>query len=139
MGKIKLYLFSFLAVTVVAFVLIFPTKNFARDGWYGNYGGPGHTGGGDATGYLPHDFEAEPIDSMDELFRDHDKAWWTGHEVLKHKSDVELLKGLENLSADPRDWDNPPPQGKWIYASQFRLAAIAWLRTRLARYDANTR
>ncbi|MEM9479451.1 MAG: hypothetical protein AAGA58_07345 [Verrucomicrobiota bacterium] len=56
--------------------------------FYGNYGGPGNNGG-------------RPIDALDALFYEHDKAYVEGYRLRKlRESDRALVEGLEALDAD---------------------------------------
>ena len=94
---------------------------------YGNFGGPGWIGG--ETG------EEDPIDSMDEIFKQHDSDYAaadtylketgdkTGHEEMIKKADMTMLDSLVSLPYDPNDWDKPASDSG--NANNYRGAAIS--------------
>ena len=74
---------------------------------YGNYGGPANT---------DPSFQKEPIDNLDEIFMQHDKAWFEG-EI--HLADTEVLADLGSLPINPYRWKRKPKNILWaiIYNS----------------------
>jgi RHS repeat-associated protein len=68
---------------------------------YGNYGGPGNT---DPT------FQEMPIDSLDELFMEHDRGWANNQCSLADKN---VLSGLGSLPINPYGWARKPKNIIW--------------------------
>ncbi|MEM0896715.1 MAG: hypothetical protein AAGJ79_07490 [Verrucomicrobiota bacterium] len=78
--------------------------------FYGNYGGPGNSGG-------------RPVDALDALFYDHDRAYVEGYRLKQlRESDRVLVEGLKAL-----DTTNLSPQ-----ALAFRESAINFLSRRMS-------
>jgi len=63
---------------------------------YGNYGGPNNT---DLT------FQKIPIDSMDELFMEHDRSWASNE---YGSADKKLISDWANLPINPYSWKRKP-------------------------------
>ena len=79
---------------------------------YGNWGGPGWSGGEWQSDTNLTKWDVKPIDNMDAMFRDHDMAYQTA--IYTHRSsDYMLVKQL---------CYNCPVQG-W-YANVYKIAAI---------------
>lgn len=74
---------------------------------YGNYGGPGH---GDPT------FKKVSVDTLDELFMEHDRGWANDQCSL---ADKRLLAGLGSLPVNPYRWARRPKNMVWaiLYSS----------------------
>lgn len=73
---------------------------------YEEYGGPMRT---DPT------LRTKPKDSMDEIFKEHDKGW------PSKEADKKVLKDLWNLPPNPRNW--PEPAANPVWASMYRTGA----------------
>ena len=96
---------------------------------YGNWGGPGWSGGvaGGLVGPNP------AVDSMDECFKAHDECYGerscqrqpTTHRRMCDRS---LVQCLSQLSDDPREWLNPAPHPE--FAKDYRKAATRLFRLR---------
>ena len=93
---------------------------------YGNYGGPGYTGGeyslpGSATG--PGNYALEPIDPLDALFRFHDMAYDPGlpgySPAARLQADVALIEGISRIPNGQLDADAA------VYAGLATLAFVA--------------
>jgi RHS repeat-associated protein len=80
---------------------------------YGNWGGPGWSGGQrGGVGPLP------PIDSMDKCFKAHDECYgergcWRDSAPVRRRCDRELVDCLSELPSDPRTWPRPAPDPAW--------------------------
>ena len=83
---------------------------------YGNYGGPGKT---------DPNFERPPKDSLDNLFKEHDKYWSQGKGDLGDKI---IDKRFENLPKNPKDWKLPPSNSQ--KASNYRRDAEIYFKIR---------
>lgn len=99
---------------------------------YGNWGGPGWSGGAYPKYYEDTDWEVPGIDSMDELFKDHDQKYQLALKEyregrLSHTqlgelwqfADVVLLRNLRLLWPNPRNWKRPAPC--CLYAKVYRF------------------
>jgi len=103
---------------------------------YGNWGGPGWSGGRYINGPLdPETAAVGYIDSLDYIFWCHDglyrRALWLFNNkridsqqfsAAISKADRWLLKKLKAMPADPRKWWEPATD--WRYAWAYRKAAI---------------
>jgi hypothetical protein len=103
---------------------------------YGNFGGPGWSGGAMMSNYNEVDWTVQPVDSLDELFCNHDKSY---QEAIKNtdsgrynigqrddkwlEADKILIKTLEDLPIDPKEWENKP-KNSIFYAWLYRKLAI---------------
>ncbi len=104
---------------------------------YGNYGMPGHRGGGTPTGEFPKDFAAPAIDSLDELFKQHDQAYWAAELVggakereFKCEGDRRLIDGLSGLlQISVSEWEHRPPNAAKALA--FATGALAGFRAKV--------
>jgi hypothetical protein len=79
---------------------------------YGNYGGPGYTGGETLpanSASPPSAYEVKPIDPLDALFRQHDMAYDPGltpaDPLTRAKADLALLQGIDKLPSGQMDAD----------------------------------
>ena len=117
---------------------------------YGNFGGPGWSGGAMMSNYNEVDWSVEPVDSLDELFHKHDTYY---QEAIKNRdsgrytvdqkdqkwleADNILIYDLEDLPIDPKEWENKP-KGSTFYAWLYRKLAIygfvlkVWVCNRLS-------
>lgn len=104
---------------------------------YGNFGGPGWSGGAMMDNYDEVDWFVRPTDSLDQCFHDHDRRYqfaiqeeddgiidevdklckWIG-------ADGVLISEMNNLSSDPKEWKIPPTAHSNAYAWFYRKAAI---------------
>jgi RHS repeat-associated protein len=110
---------------------------------YGNWGGPDYSGGWRPSEHNGQNGPGAPIDSMDELFMQHDLHY--GQYGItprtpnsncdqiqdpcerkkcqeKRKADNDLKHGLENLPPFVDNWNRPPPSP--IYAELYRGGAL---------------
>jgi len=100
---------------------------------YGNWGGPGWSGGCYPSSPKETDWSIQPIDAMDLIFRNHDRRYQNAikryperedlqKEVFK-KADEDLIRLLKSLEFDPNLWILKPPKNLW-YAKYYRICAI---------------
>jgi RHS repeat-associated protein len=96
---------------------------------YGNWGGPGWSGGkwGGEVGPNP------PVDSMDECFKAHDECYgqrpcYASERTKRRSCDKELIDCLGRLPEDPRMWPNPSPAPEFV--NSYRQWATRWFRWR---------
>jgi hypothetical protein len=78
---------------------------------YGNWGGPGWSGGAWVDNPDKVDWSVDPVDDMDAAFKEHDRLVQAGHGRLAHKILAVMLERQD------------PPNGPW--AKLYRLACIA--------------
>jgi von Willebrand factor type A domain len=137
--KGKRYFCPFLCgLLVFSTLLISELSHAGNIFYYGNYGMKDYTGGQKPTGYYPTDFSKPSVDSMDELFKKHDQAYWAGGKMggkngirFKKEADIELLKGLEQLSiVGVKNWDRKPTDP--YYARSYLIFAIRLFRAIVA-------
>lgn len=90
---------------------------------YGNWGGPGWSGGKRIENYSEVDWDVPPVDSLDALFYVHDWGYKlsNGRQDVK-KVDAILLRQMKQLPEDPDDWDSPPMSRR--YAMLYRTMAV---------------
>lgn len=100
---------------------------------YGNWGGPSLSGGKYTDDPAEVDWSIPGIDSMDELFKAHDRAYQTalhmgGTETQTqdalNTADFLLAYLLGELSANPRRWDRMPPWWRVPYAIWYRYMVL---------------
>ena len=102
---------------------------------YGMWGGPGWSGGQYQNKYENTDWSVKPVDSMDSLFKNHDKQYQQaihkfdeGLITIEEKSrlwkeaDKKLQKNLDDLAKDPNRW--PVKPSNYTYAWIYRKCAI---------------
>ncbi len=77
--------------------------------------------------------DPNPADSMDSACKHHDDCY--GDRVEGY-CDRRLLRELEALPADPRQWKTPPPTGDMQKAADFRKWAIRWFKSQIYRREA---
>jgi hypothetical protein len=110
---------------------------------YGNFGGPGWSGGRFVDDYRLTDWSVPATDSMDELFKRHDLAYQDAireydRERLTDRAkafeweiaDCALVAGLEALSPRVDEWKYRPTSR--VYARLFRLVAMYAFRAKVA-------
>lgn len=127
-------------------------KQLERERWaaqqglmrYGNWYGPGWSGGVETDKNNGQMGSAPPVDSMDEAAKRHDFTYERaekmekagngyGAAILTKAADVVFVKDLEALSDDPKQWRNPP-----IYpelAANYRSRAITSFKAKTAAWD----
>jgi hypothetical protein len=101
---------------------------------YGNFGGPGWSGGRYIDTYADVDWSVQAKDSLDELFRRHDLAYQSAIRDYDRKitdlternaawkaADVVLVASLGELPAESAEW-TLKPKTPW-YAEFYRRAA----------------
>jgi len=113
---------------------------------YGNYGGPGWSGGARMNNYAEVDWSVQPSDSLDECFHDHDKDYQASiakfdsgeiNDVEKNqmwvKADEALVGRIKEISADPKKWPKPPTKNSTKYAWFYRKGALVgfWCKVKL--------
>ena len=102
---------------------------------YGNFGGPGWSGGKMVSDYNEVDWNIKPIDSLDKLFYDHDRRY---QDAIKKKdsgrynrleknllwleADDILIGELKKLATDPKYWNKKPPN--FVYGWFYRRLAL---------------
>ena len=77
---------------------------------YGNWGGPGWSGGVFVDFPNKPDYTVAPVDEMDALFKEHDEAYQSG--VLPAVADAKLLGKLKTV----------PVKGIW--SNSYRIGAM---------------
>lgn len=114
---------------------------------YGNWGGPGWSGGEYPSSPSDTDWEVPSVDSMDEVFKEHDRRYQLAisdydngliteeeKENFWVEADKFLVKSLDDMPMDPNKWENKPTTCKTWYAWGYRKLAILsfniliWLR-----------
>jgi hypothetical protein len=94
---------------------------------YGNWGGPGWSGGDFVHDPAMVNYSAGSVDSMDDLFFIHDGAYQATKgssysRCMRRYADAELLAGLIYLPLLTRHWPRKPK--RWYHAQAYRFAAI---------------
>ncbi len=99
-------------------------------GTYGNWYGPDWCGGQRPSENNGAIGNLEPVDSLDEICRDHDMNYSFADSLtnerekiqIKKRADIELLSNLNDLDEDPKNWSNPPEDSK--RANSYKRRAI---------------
>ena len=107
----------------------------------GNWGGQDWSGGQNPKQHGGADGDLPPVHSADERYKRHDNGWGYCDNVdilandptqwrkdCKREADKELVKELEQLPENPKDWDRPPPKGQEDSATIFRKGATWWFK-----------
>lgn len=99
---------------------------------YGNWGG-GLWSGGQYSPIPGQMGTAQPVDSLDEVCKSHDKCYaMPVSSILEpFKKDLcnrQLVNNTEALSNDPRNWAHPPQPGTEMWARIYRGGVIVWFR-----------
>ena len=94
---------------------------------YGNWGGPNHSGGRETTDSERVDWNLDPKDSLDEIFKKHDKMYQHYDEELS--ADEYLIYEINNLEFLPWNWDNPPRSN--FEAFVYRFVALRLFRLKV--------
>jgi len=102
---------------------------------YGNWGGPGWSGGTYPKTWRDTDWSVPATDSMDALFKEHDgyyqetirlyeekKISYSEMFTLQESADQILVKKAGGLSRDPRKWADPAAS-TW-YAFVYRYLVL---------------
>lgn len=114
---------------------------------YGNWGGPGWSGGRYPRGWADTDWEIIAVDSLDYLFKAHDRryqgairkcslGWISEGEKVRQwrEADAQLVRDLKQLPSRPSAWACLPYMHSVLYAWLYRKAAIAVFTVVLAAY-----
>jgi len=116
---------------------------------YGNYGGPGYSGGAMMDNYDEVDWSVEPTDSLDQCFHDHDRNYQahikdfdegkiTNKEKLQlwTEADKILIKEMDELSPNPKKWPETPTKNSNKYAWFYRKVSIGifWIKVKLCTW-----
>lgn len=111
---------------------------------YGNYGGPGWSGGALMENYNQVNWDIEPADSLDSCFFRHDKLYQRS--IQKHsqgriteaekeaewiKADIILIEEIEKLPINPYLWEMKPTLNSYWYAWLYRKLAIGVFRAKV--------
>ena len=99
---------------------------------YGNWGGPGWSGGKWQENYENTDWEVPARDSLDVLFKIHDRSYQQAianfpedkREPEFDKADKVLSNSADELSKNPSEWPEPPKTASWLYAWLYRKLVI---------------
>ena len=96
---------------------------------YGNYGGGGWTGG-ECGG----NFDVDPVDTMDNLFRMHDKMYdvFKNDPYGRYRADYYLVEGLKEIGS-PENWENKPTDVE--DAELFRQEALLFFSSMTKKYE----
>src|SRR3954463_8401173 len=71
---------------------------------YGEYGGPGYSGGEVLTSPTQQvDYSVQPVDALDALFRLHDQAYDSPDLSVRAQGDFDLIKGISKLPSGQLD------------------------------------
>jgi hypothetical protein len=102
---------SFTADDGVNWDTIVPTPVGLPIPTYGNYGGPGYTGG--TTDPLQWNYTIAPVDALDALFKLHDRAYDLSITPVEDRpeADLALIQGIARLPEGRLDAQasDPPP------------------------------
>ena len=79
---------------------------------YGNWGAPGWSGGEWVTDPARTNWDKQPVDEMDALFKEHDRGYQSGSEGIS-PADAQLVAGLKELNV------------RGAYKNAYRVCAIA--------------
>lgn len=100
---------------------------------YGNWGGPGWSGGQWQDNYENTDWSVPPRDSLDALFKEHDRGYQKAianisnlqeREEEFNRIDKILSELADKLDPDPKKWPEPPTTASWWYAWIYRKLVI---------------
>ena len=99
---------------------------------YGNWGGPGWSGGKWQDNYENTDWSVPARDALDSLFKDHDRAYQKAiadlpedqREESFNKADLTLSQEADRLPINPSKWYEPPTTATWLYAYIYRKLVI---------------
>lgn len=104
---------------------------------YGNFGGPGWSGGAIMANYDEVDWSIQPADSLDWCFYTHDKKYQAAIEKEKNgeienlemrrawaQADRDLIQDIDNIPIDPKEWEQKPTKNSMFYAWLYRKLAI---------------
>lgn len=107
---------------------------------YGNWGGIGYSGGTFPDAPAQTNWDVPAVDTMDELFKQHDKLYQYAIEhcpTIEYRNadwefaDQWLVCSLLDIPIDPGKWERPPRSK--LYARIFRYFSIGifWLKIKL--------
>ena len=107
---------------------------------YGNFGGPGYSGGKEVPQGAKPDMSVDAKDHLDQCFKDHDWCYWknkvTSDEIdncNKMKCDQELNNCMERIGPYPWMWKNRPPKWKYGYARNYRDVAGYYFKGKIKK------
>jgi len=97
---------------------------------YGNFGGPGYSGGKRIPQGARPDMSVEATDDMDQCFKDHDWCYWKNKATSddlgnckKIKCDEGLIDCLKRIGPFPWLWKKKPSKWKYGTARNYRDVA----------------
>ncbi|SCX95772.1 hypothetical protein [Microvirga guangxiensis] len=105
---------------------------------YGNYGGPNWTGGEFVGDDEPGDYTVPPEDSLDALFRRHDRAYDQPDTLLRAQADLQLIKGILRQSPDEVTGEGDLYAGGAALAMLYQIAVVNGRPELLATVDVQT-
>lgn len=100
---------------------------------YGNWGGPGWSSGRWHNCYENTDWSIPAVDSLDELFKEHDLNYKKAIDEFDNlkkregefsKADKKLSERASNLSINPIEWESPPKDTSNFYSWFYRKLVI---------------
>jgi hypothetical protein len=110
---------------------------------YGNWGGPGWSGGTFPARPSDTDWSIPGIDSMDDLFKEHDRGYqdalsaYNSQDINKSEmigfwddADKNLVSGLGGLSRSPGRWSRPAPNTLWAWFYRNLGMGSFWIKRR---------
>ena len=113
---------------------------------YGNFGGPGWSGGVMISTYADVDWGIIPKDSLDETFHDHDKHYQDAIEKkdtgiiddieMHHrwiKADIELVNNIRLIPTNPKEWDRKP-ESRILYSWFYRKTSLVIFSIKISLY-----
>ena len=101
---------------------------------YGNWGGPGWSGGEFVSNPALVNREVPAVDSLDALFLPHDRSYQTAKDTAfereaRRYADAALLMGMLSLPLRSAKWETPPK--RWYHAQAYRAAAVVCFALKL--------
>ncbi len=106
---------------------------------YGNWCGPGWSGGVDVSKNNGKSGTAGPVDSLDAACKKHDEVYDLKkpnqprlNHAIEETADKRLIKDLNALPEDPKKWPDPPASQNEKSAEMYRHEASAYFKTKQA-------
>lgn len=101
---------------------------------YGNWGGPGWSGGEFVNDPLLVKINIPAVDSLDALFLPHDRSYQAAKNTAfereaRRYADAALLVGMISLPLRSAKWASPPR--RWYHALAYRAAAVVGFALKL--------
>ena len=113
-----------------------PGQNGIR---YGNWCGPGWSGGVDVSKNNGKSGTAGPVDSLDAACKKHDEVydWKKPNQprlncAIEEVADKQLIRDLDALPKDPKKWSDPPSHQNEKSVEMYREAASGYFKTKQA-------